>query len=414
MDFEVLKGTKDSPPEDQILIKKITDVMKERFEAYGFRPFDTPLIEYFETLTHKYDKDAEIVQEIFKVKDRGDRKLGLRYDLTVPLCRYIASQKQLKLPFRRYHIAKVFRDGPVKIGRLREFTQCDCDVVGIQGQGIEAELLQLFYETYKQLGVQAILEINNNKILRGTFLQVGFKEKDLPTLTLAIDKLKKIGIKGVLAEIKSKKLDDKKAEEAIEVLSSNDLKVLKEFAQHELLKQGLLELGVLVKLIRGLRVKFRVNFSMSRGLNIYTGNIWEAYDESERVTSSIGSGGRYDNAIGNYIGDEKEYPAVGISFGLVPLMACMKFKDFKPGVTDVLVVPLELEYLPAAFKVAKSIRKKKENAEVYHGFKLKKAFDYADYLGAKKLVIIGKKDFDKGKYTLRNLVTKKEVKVKLS
>ena len=140
MTLEVLKGCTDSLPAEQIQINRILDIIRKNFEKYGFRPFDTPIIEYMDVLARKYDEDAEIVQEIFKVTDRGNRKLGLRYDLTTPLSRYVASQKQLKLPFRRYAIGKVFRDGPIKKGRVREFIQCDGDVIGISGTTIEAEI----------------------------------------------------------------------------------------------------------------------------------------------------------------------------------------------------------------------------------------------------------------------------------
>jgi histidyl-tRNA synthetase len=198
MVYEVLKGTKDLEPSEQIKVNFILDVVRKNFEAHGFRPFDTPIIEYFDTLANKYDDDAEIVQEIFKVKDRGNRELGLRYDLTVPLCRYVASKKQLKLPFRRYAVGKVFRDGPLKKGRLREFIQCDGDVVGVKGIFIEAELLEMFYTTYREIGIDAVIEINNNKILRGVLLQCGFELKDLSSLILSVDKLKKIGEEGIL------------------------------------------------------------------------------------------------------------------------------------------------------------------------------------------------------------------------
>jgi len=328
MTFENLKGTFDFQPKDQILINKILGIIKSSYESFGFRPFDTPIIEYFDTLTNKYDEEDEIVGEIFKVADRGNRKLGLRYDLTVPLCRFIAQQKQLKLPFRRYQIGKNYRDGPIKPGRLREFTQCDGDVIGIKGQEIEAELLNLFYSTYKKLGINAIIEINNNKILRGALLQEGFKEDQLQSLILSIDKLKKIGEKGVLEEIKQKNLNITKAKKALKTLSCKTIAEIKKLAKDETIKEGIKEFDNLLKLNDNL-FEFRINFSMSRGLNIYTSNIWEAYDKNNAISSSIGSGGRYDKAIGNYIENGMEYPAVGISFGLTPILACLKSNNQK-------------------------------------------------------------------------------------
>ena len=155
---------------------------------------------------------------------------------------------------------------------------------------------------------------------------------------------------------------------------------------------------------------------MARGLDIYTGNIWEAYDSNMSIKSSLGSGGRFDRVIGNYIGDEKEYPAVGVSFGLVPIIACLeKMNSLKSieGISDVLVAPLGEEVCREAIGVARGIRDLGKRVEVYYGYKLKKAFDYADYLGCKQIAILGKKDVEGGVYTLRDLVTKKEEKIKL-
>lgn len=411
MTYEILKGTKDSVPKEQIKINKVLDTIRTGFESYGFRPFDTPIIEYWETLTMKYDENAEIVAEIFKLSDRGNRRLGLRYDLTTPLSRFVASQKQLKKPFKRYQIGKVFRDGPIKSGRLREFTQCDGDVIGIKGIEIEAELLMMFYQTYKKLGIDAILELNNNKILRGALLQQGFNEKDLSTIILSIDKLKKIGEEEVLKEIKTKGFDEKKAKKAIEILASKTFEEIETLAKEQTLKEGIAELKKLTNLIKPY-AQFRTNFSMSRGLDIYTGNIWEAYDKNEKITSSLGAGGRFDKVIGEYVGNGEEIPAVGVSFGLVPIMACLDENDDKEGITDILVVPLDEELIEKAFEIASKLRQKGDNVETYYGYKIKKAFEYADYLGTQKVAILGKKDIEEGVYTLKNLKSGTEEKIK--
>ena len=412
MKFEVLKGTKDFLPKEQIKINEVLDIIREGFEGYGFRPLDTPLIEYFDTLAMKYDSSAEIVQEIFKVTDRGERELGLRYDLTTPLCRFIAeNNKSLKKPFRRYQIGKVFRDGPIKAGRLREFIQCDGDVIGVSGIEIEAELLIMFFETYKKLGIDAIIEINNNKILRGAFLQNGFKEKDLSSLILSVDKLKKIGEKGVLDEIKEKGFEVKSAKSAIEILSSKDFSKIEKLAKDELLIQGINELNLLANLIKPY-VNFRVNFSMSRGLDIYTGNIWESYDKAEKISSSIGSGGRYDKVISEYMNSTEEMPAVGVSFGLIPILECLKNENSKEGVSEILVVPLEENLVSVCFKIAQEYRKKGKKVEMFYGYKIKKAFEYAEFLGCEEVIILGKKDVENKEYTLKNIVSGKEEKVK--
>jgi len=410
MNFEVLKGTKDNNPKEQIKINEILDIIKKNFEKYGLRAFDTPIIEYLETLTGKYNDDAEIVQEIYKLNDRGSRKLGLRYDLTVPLCRYVATQKQLKLPFKRYAIGKVFRDGPLKKGRLREFIQCDGDIIGITGREIEAEILDLFFKTYSQIGISSIIEINNNKILRGAFLQAQFKEKDLSSLILSVDKLKKIGIEKVLEEIKEKKLDVKLAKDAIEILKLKSFNEIKKVSKNELLKEGISELEELTKLLDQSKTKYRINFSMSRGLDIYTGNIWEAYDKDEKITSSIGSGGRYDKVIGDYAENGKEYPALGISFGLVPILNCIGEDNSKESLTNILIVPLENNLVSECFKIANQLRNNGKNVEIDYSFKLKKAFDYADYIGVEEIIVFGNKDLENKTYTIKNLKTKEEEK----
>lgn len=411
MNLEILKGTKDNLPYEQIKINKILEIMKKNFESFGFRPFETPLIEYFSTLAGKYDKDDEIVQEIFKLSDRGNRSLGLRYDLTTPLCRFVAqNSKNLKKPFRRYQIGKVFRDGPIKSGRLREFVQCDCDVVGESNIGVEAELMMLFFNTYKDLGINCVIELNNNKILRGAFLQCGFLEKDLQSLILSVDKLKKIGFDLVLKEIGEKGFDVDKAKLAINILSSKSFEQIKVLAENEILIKGIEELEFLVDLI-GDVVDFRVNFSMSRGLAIYTGNIWEAYDKDERIASSIGAGGRYDKVVGDFLGKDEEFPSVGISFGLIPILEILDKSSDREGVTDVLIVPLEEDFVKESFRLAK-ILQKKSNVEIFYKFKLKKAFDYANYLGCEKIAILGKKDLENKVFTLKNIKTGFEEKVK--
>ena len=414
MAYEVLKGTSDTIPSEKIKVNFVLDTVRKNFESYGFRPFDTPTIEYFDTLAMKYDKDAEIVQEIFSLTDRGSRELGLRYDLTTPLSRFVAMNiKSLKKPFRRYQIGNVFRDGPIKPGRLREFIQADGDVVGIEGIEIEAELLRMFFDTYTQLGINSVIEINNNKILRGSLLQNGFKEKDLSSIILSIDKLKKIGREEVLKEILDKGFEIKKAEKALDILNCNSFEEIEKLANNSLLNEGVLELKKLTELISS-KVNFRINFSMSRGLDIYTGNIWEAYDNSSRITSSIGSGGRYDRVIGEYAGVDENIPAVGVSFGIVPILAAIGDKlQNKESLTDILVVPLDSNLVLDCFTIAEKLRVEGFNVEVFYGYKLKKAFDYADYLGCKKIVIYGSKDKENKEYVLKNLSDGKEKKVKL-
>ena len=412
-EFTTLKGTKDYYSLEAKVKERVFLVLKEEFMRNGFRPFQTPLIEHLQTLTHKYDEDAEIVQEIFKVQDRAKRELGLRYDLTIPLCRFLAQHiKSMKLPFRRFHIGSAFRDGPIKTGRLREFEQCDCDVVGLKGQNIEIELMELFSRCYTKLGIDTVIELNSNKILKGAFLQFGFVEDDLDSLVLSIDKLKKIGIKGVLEETSQKGFDSKDIEKVVEILACNTFDEIKSKAEHQLLIEGIDELEQLVKGCDALNINICVNFTMSRGHSYYTGNIWEVYDMNKRVSSSIGAGGRYDRGISNYIGLDEDIPAVGISFGVVGIMEIMleqsKRDEESLGVSEILVVPLDSSLVINCLGISKIYQEQGINSEMFYGFKLKKAFDYAQSLGIKKLIIYGLKDKESNSYVLKDLKSGRE------
>ena len=165
-----VKGTYDYLPNEQRIRNYINDTLKEIFEKYGFKPLETPILCYYDFLAGKYDENNDLLNEIYKLSDRGQRKLGLRYDLTAPFAKCIALTKDLKMPFKRYEIGKVFRDGPVKTGRDREFIQCDVDVVGIGGQMIEAELLSLFIEGYSKLGINVIVKYNSRNLMAGMIL----------------------------------------------------------------------------------------------------------------------------------------------------------------------------------------------------------------------------------------------------
>ena len=412
--FEQLKGTKTFAYNDASLKEEIISTLKKNFEKFGYNSFQSPTIEFFNNLTNKYDENAEIVSEIFKVKDRGNRTLALRYDLTIPMCIYLARNiKNIKFPFKRYEVGNVFRDGPIKIGRQREFTQCDCDVVGISNVGIEAELLNLYQTCFDELKIKYVIEINSNKILKGAFLQVGFLESNLDFLCLVVDKLKKLGVVGVLDEIKKKNLDIKKAKKSIEILTSKNFLELKKKATNEILIEGIFELENLEKLIKKLKINYRINFSMSRGLNYYTANIWEVYDTTKKVTSSIGSGGRYDKGISNFLKVEKEIPACGISFGITPILEILQKKNLQKKNELIVIAPLKEELISTSQLIAKKLRGQQKFCEISYDLKLKKAFEYANLKQAKELIIIGEKDFEKKQYTIKNLKTGTEKKQKI-
>ena len=187
-----VKGTYDYMPSDMKIRNNILDILRRNFEKYGYLPLETPTLNYYELLSYKYNDDAEILSEIYKLTDQGERNLGLRYDLTVPFCKVVGLTKDLVLPFRRYEIGKVFRNGPVKSGRTREFYQCDVDVVGIDNRYIEAEQILMAVNTYKELGIDAVVKYNNRKLMSGLIELSGIDKDKTDSVIGIIDKLDKV------------------------------------------------------------------------------------------------------------------------------------------------------------------------------------------------------------------------------
>ena len=202
MDLELknIKGTFDSLPKEQIIRNKIINKLTKIFESFGYLPLETSMLCYYDLLASKYAGGAEILKEMYTLKDQGNRDIGLRYDLTVPFSKVISMNmnKKITLPFRRYEIGKVFRDGPVIVGRDREFYQCDIDVCGIEGSYVEAELMSLAVKGYKELGIDIELHYNNRKLLSGLIKECGIEDELISPVILSVDKLAKIGEDGVI------------------------------------------------------------------------------------------------------------------------------------------------------------------------------------------------------------------------
>jgi len=218
MELQLAKGVRDVPPEEKIVVNRILDTLKETFERYGFVPLETPLLERWETLTAKggAGEESDVLKETFKLKDQGNRELALRFDLTVPLARYVAMNSQLKLPFKRYEMGPVFRDGPLKLGRYRQFWQCDIDTIGVKGMLAEAEQLALVQDAFQSLGIDIIIKVNNRKLLNGILEQCGIQEKE--SAIIAIDKLEKLGAKGVAEELSQRGYSETPAKKLLGLL----------------------------------------------------------------------------------------------------------------------------------------------------------------------------------------------------
>ena len=321
MKIQNVKGGYDFLPKEQRIRNYINNILKNVFEEYGFNSIETPILCYYDMLADKYDENNDILKEIYRLKDQGNRDLGLRYDLTVPFAKFITLNKNnISFPFKRYEINKVFRDGPVKVGRDREFTQCDADVVGIEGQLIEAELLSLFVLAFKRLNIDIIIKYNSRNLMTGLILECDVNEDLVSSVTTVIDKKDKLSkeeMNNLLTEIGLNKKQITLINKYFNMELFDLINTFKN-TKNKKIKIGLEEINNLSNYLKKLDIGDTCYFSTSlaRGQNYYTGNVFEVYEKNGKIKGSIGAGGRYDKIIGNFINDGNNYPTVGISFGL--------------------------------------------------------------------------------------------------
>lgn len=371
-----VRGSIDYGGKDAIIRSFISKTLQETFEKYGYSPLETSILCYYDLLALKYDDDNDILKEIYKVSDQGNRNLALRYDLTVPLARYIARNKNIKLPYKRFEIGKVFRDGPIKKGRTREFIQCDVDSVGIEGQMIEAELIAIFVEGYKKLGIDIVIKYNNRKLMNGIIEACNINKEKIREVITIIDKFEKLSKQELKQEFNKIELKENQVQNLYKYLKM-ELDELSNTFKDTLninIKEGLNELKELKQYIQELNLNKYVTFSptLARGQEYYTGTVFEVYVADGSIKSSIGGGGRYDNMIGEFINDGKNYPAVGISFGLDVIFEILKEKQTYLDNTEVFIIPMGNNFL--SLKLAEELRKNKINVDVeMTNLKLKKA-----------------------------------------
>ena len=394
-----LKGVTDFDPTVMILRNHITDTLRRNFELYGYQPLDTAMLNYRDLLTYKYGDQAEIVKEIYSLSDQGARDLGLRFDLTVPFCKYIALNRSLKLPFKRYEIGKVFRNGPVTAGRLREFIQCDVDVVGDGSRGIEIELLELAITCYLQLGIKPQIQIGHRQILIGLLQYLGVTENHDAIIGI-LDKIKKITRDETLTEL-GKFLPSEKAIQLLDTVTL-DFNALEKILPNN---QGITEIKQLFTQLTALNLAQYCLFtpSLARGLNVYTGVVWEVFDATGQYTSSLGGGGRYDQIITNFVGSGIAYPAVGMSFGLEPITAVLTAPTATNSI-KLLIVPMNTE--PQCHNLANQLRALGIPTMLWTAKpKVGKALEYAAATLIKYATVIGTDEINSGKLRLKNLQT---------
>lgn len=414
VDTSNLKGTEDYYGEYEIIRNYIIDTIKNSFINYGYLPLDTAILNNYDVLSYKYQDDAEILSEIYKLTDQGNRNLGLRYDLTIPFCKYIANQKELKLPFRRYEIGKVFRNGPVKAGRMREFYQCDADVVGIDGNDIEIEQMIMAITTYQKLGIEPIVKWNNRKLM-SSLIEYIDSNLNKETVIGIIDKMEKISKEELLKEFNKVNIDTDTANKLLDIFNKdiefyNNLNL-----NNELYQEAIKEINYISNKLNYLNLENNTKFTptLARGLSIYTGTVFEFYDKEEKLKCSIGSGGRYNKIITNFINDGNIYPAVGLSFGLEPIYTIIKDKFNNKSSIDIYIVPMDDNI--EGINLATTLRNNNLNVLVeLNKKKLNKCFEYADKNNIKYLIILGSEEIENKVYTIKNMQTKEQLKLNIN
>ena len=407
LELKNVKGCNDYGGEDEIIRNYISDTLRKTFEKYGYKPLSTSILCYYDLLALKYNEENDILKEIYKVSDQADRNLALRYDLTVPFAKYIALNQNISLPYKRYEIGKVYRDGPVKQGRAREFIQCDVDCVGIKGQMIETELIALYVEGFKSLGIDITIKYNNRKIMAGIIEESKIPEDKIVDTITIIDKFEKLTRQEIIQEFLNIGLKNEQIDSLIKYLNMDFIQIKKEFSniQNTELINGIKEISELNEYIKEMDLSEYVQFSatLARGQEYYTGTIFEVYQKNGEIKSSIGGGGRYDNMIGNFIGNGREYPAVGISFGLDVIFEILKSNtELSKNNTELYIIPMQNKV--QALKIANILRKQNINVDIeMNETKLRKSMEYANKEKIPYVVILGEDELKQGKVLLKDM-----------
>lgn len=419
------KGFRDFLPETMLRRSYVLDSIKEVFHLYGFEPIDTPILELHETLFGKYGEDAE--QLIFTAQHGRSRRdpLAMRYDLTVPLARVVGQyESQLNLPFKRYHIAPVFRGERPQRGRYREFWQCDADTVGVASMSADAEIVIMMQEILRRLGFpQFVIKINHRQLLVAIGEFSGVPDEQLPDLYRSVDKFDKIGADGVKRELIERGIDSEAVSRMMDLIQSkepggNSLELIAKTVGND--AEGLDDLRQLAQMLAEASIPtehYDIDFTMVRGLGYYTGPIFETVI-SEPNLGSISGGGRYDNLIGMF--RRQSLPTTGTSFGIERIIDLMDELGLYPPqlggtLVSVLVTVFNEETRRASTKIAHQLREAGINTEVYLGRrKLGRQIAYADKKGIPIVAIAGPDEINAGVVKLRRLRDGEEKTVDLN
>ncbi|MBK7108631.1 MAG: histidine--tRNA ligase [Bacteroidetes bacterium] len=438
-------GTRDFGPVEVAKRNYIIEAIRKVYTLYGYQPIETPAMENLSTLTGKYglegdkllfkilnsgdflkDADAEILQEksaqklLFVIAEKG-----LRYDLTVPFARYVVMNKHLiTFPFKRYQIQSVWRADRPQKGRYREFYQCDADVIGSKSLVLDAELVQIIQDVFSQLNVSVTIRLNNRKILDGISEYIGETEKNL-FLTVAIDKLDKIGIEGVEKELSANGFNAAQIEKIISVIAidgttAEKISALEKIFTGEKGKEGLKELKELFSYIpptKNSAIQIQFDLTLARGLSYYTGTIYEVIANDVKMGSILG-GGRYDDLTGIF--GLPDTSGVGISFGLDRIYDVLNELNLFPASAlqgpDVLLIPMEDSAIKIAMQYAMELHANNIAAELYPetANKLGKKFKYAEAKNITYALLVGEKEIKENVVACKNLITGEQENISIA
>lgn len=415
-----LKGFRDFLPEMMIPRETLIERVKKVYRSYGFCPIDTPVLEYLDILMGKGSDETD--KQLYKFKDSGGRDVGMRFDLTVPFARFSAQHlAEIGTPFKRYHLAKVWRGENTQAGRYREFMQCDFDTIGttsvtsdIETALIINDILERINPTSTETFTKFKVHLNSRKILTGALVKIGLEEKATPILR-ALDKLAKIGVDAVVEEMKSAAgAAEEQAKLILEVASakgSNEeiLQRLEQLLQgNELGQQGVAELRQILEATKAAGVpeeRFMLDVSIARGLDYYTGTIYETFLDELPQLGSVCSGGRYDNLAELYT--KQTLPGVGASLGLDRLFAGLEELNMLPKLSttvDVFIAFFDKSLTSQYFALAARLRNEGIGVELYpEPKKLGQQLKYADRKGMKIALVMGQDEVEKGVVTLKDL-----------
>ena len=419
-----LAGFMELLPNEQILFNQMKEKIEKTYQRYGFLPLDTPIIELSEVLLAKAGGETE--KQIYRF-EKGDTDLSLRFDLTVPLAKYVAKNYgNLSFPFRRYQIGKVYRGERAQKGRYREFYQCDIDIIGDGELDIinDAELPSVIYTLFKELGFDDFtIKINNRKLLSGLFESLSQDIKSIEILRI-IDKIEKIGKEAVISELEKLDLNNEdinKIISFIEIDGTTDEKLEKVEnlkIENETYKNGINEIKEVIKYVRLFGIpeqNFSLDLTIARGLDYYTGTVYETFLNNYRELGSVCSGGRYENLAEYYT--DKKLPGVGISIGLTRLFYKLNelniIKAEKKSISEILIVPMT-ENLQKPIEIANTLRNEGINTEIYlNNKKLKAKMKYADKLKIPYVMVIGEDEINSNVFKIKNMETGEEKNIKI-